>query len=109
MKAWFSKNTMTDRMASEFLIEHNASYAVVYRNNREGEKINYNVWKNPAALKNFNFMSVKDPFTAYMDIMNWQGGVLTENRETITLSDDSKIVKAGFDKKISFRKQKVTV
>jgi hypothetical protein len=45
-----------------------------------------------------------DPATAHMRIANWVGGVLPSAPETVEISDTSRIRKAGFDLRTSFRK-----
>jgi hypothetical protein len=55
-------------------------------------------------LKEIEFHKVKDPFTAFQDIQSFISGVLGNiEKEIITVGNDVKIHKAGFDK-WSFRK-----
>jgi hypothetical protein len=63
---------------------------------------------NEDNLKSVEFYRKLDPATTHMRIANYIGGVLPGGTETIELSDNSKIVKAGFDTKSSFRTPKGT-
>lgn len=56
-------------------------------------------------LKEYNFQTCKEPYTAYQDIFQYVSGVLNgvENK-MVKISDKDKIAKHGFDK-WSFRKQ----
>ena len=63
------------------------------------------VWINPVGLKAWDFFKVKDSFTMFMEVDQWVTGVLPQTKETVVLSDKSKIIKAGFDYKKSFRKE----
>lgn len=56
-------------------------------------------------LKDFEAYRAVDPATAHMAISNWIGGVLPTGPETVEISNSSKIRKAGFDLKTSFRKE----
>lgn len=66
----------------------------------------YNTFKiiiNPM-LRQYNFQRVKDPFTAFQDIQSFLSGVMgNTEREIITVDNDTRIAKHGFDK-WSFRK-----
>jgi hypothetical protein len=56
-------------------------------------------------LSDYNFQSIKDPYTAYQDIYMYISGVLGINqKELIEISDKNRIEKHGFDK-WSFRKK----
>lgn len=58
-------------------------------------------------LDNYKFYKVKDAFTAFQSIQSYISGVLgTKENDTIEVSNNSKIIKAGFDLKNSFRKDK---
>lgn len=63
------------------------------------------VWKFDCdGLKNINFPKILDPFTAYQELSMWVGGVLPKTgNEMVSISDEDKITKRGFDK-WSFRK-----
>ena len=55
-------------------------------------------------LKSLDFAKVIDPYQASQEIERWVSGVLTNaGNPMVSISDDSKITKYGFDKKISFR------
>jgi hypothetical protein len=58
-------------------------------------------------LAAFKFFKYKDAFTTFQEIQSYLSGVLgSPEPETIEVSDRSKIVKAGFDLKTSFRNRK---
>ena len=61
------------------------------------------IWANHDMLGKLNFATIKPPAEAHMEIANWVGGVLTTTKPMIELSNNDRIEKAGFDKKISFR------
>lgn len=67
-------------------------------------------YRNPVlrincCLKKYDFVKVKDPYTAFQDIMMYISGVLgTPNRPMIEIEDVVRLEAHGFDKKISFRK-----
>ena len=63
---------------------------------------------NFSELGTLNFQKVFDPYTANMEIERWIDGVLTNNSNNmVNISDTSKLIKAGFDNRISFRHRKV--
>lgn len=57
-------------------------------------------------LKDLELARVVPPTVAHELILRWVGGVLPSSKPTVEISDKSKIVKAGFDLKSSFRKGK---
>jgi hypothetical protein len=58
-------------------------------------------------LKELQFPKYKDAYSAFQEIQGYISGILgAADRPTIELSDRSKILKAGFDPKTSFRKGK---
>ena len=57
-------------------------------------------------LKSVDFYRVLPPAEAHRAIASWVGGVLPYSVPTLQLSDRSKIQKAGFDVRTSFRKAK---
>lgn len=57
-------------------------------------------------LKDVHFYRVMQPAEAHRAISSWVGGVLPYNAPTVEISDRSKIQKAGFDLRTSFRKMK---
>jgi len=59
---------------------------------------------NIATLKEVEFYRILDPATIHMEISNFIGGVLPSGPDTVEISDRSRILKAGFDLKSSFRK-----
>jgi len=60
-------------------------------------------------LKAFNMMTEIDSFQTWQEISMWIGGVMPGGQSPmVQISDTSKIIKAGFDPKISFRKRKET-
>lgn len=65
----------------------------------------YNVFLNPS-LKEFKFHSIMDPYAVYQELQMFFSNYLIQEKEIITLSDESEIVKKGFDLKDSFRNTK---
>lgn len=74
-------------------------------------------WKNKALylnkfeispnLNNYKFFKVQDTFTAFQSLQTYISGVMgTKENDIIEVDNKSKIVKAGFDLKTSFRKDK---
>jgi hypothetical protein len=64
---------------------------------------NFSLTTNPF-LKEFSFAKMRDPYTAHQELFQYIGGYLKQpDRPMVTLSDDDKIHKHGFDK-WSFRK-----
>lgn len=62
---------------------------------------------NGSFLKDYHYYELEHPAETHMKISNWVGGVLPfSGNPTVEISDISKIKKAGFDTKISFRRQK---
>ena len=58
-------------------------------------------------LKDLDFHKYKDSYSTFQDIQSYLSGILgIEQHPTLELSDRSKILKAGFDPKTSFRKGK---
>jgi len=58
-------------------------------------------------LKLWEFQKVLDPFSAYQELDMWMSGVLSYPQNImIEVSNESKIEKGGFDRKISFRHRK---
>jgi hypothetical protein len=58
-------------------------------------------------LGELKFYQYKDAYSAFQEIQSYISGVLgVDAKPTIELSDKSKIIKAGFDPKTSFRKGK---
>ena len=56
-------------------------------------------------LKDFDFIRVKDPFTAFQEIFMFKAGVLgNPEKEIITISDKDKAKQHGHDGKYSFKK-----
>lgn len=93
-------------------VEHNTPiFAVGYENTLHDLKYtidnrgrNYlGVSLNPT-LSKFQFQKVIDPYTAFQEISMYISGVLGVGKpDLIEVSDKTKIEKAGFDNKISFR------
>jgi hypothetical protein len=63
---------------------------------------------NISTLKDLKFFKVLDPATAHMRIANFIGGVLPHGTDVVEIGNTSKIRKAGFDTKTSFRMPKGT-
>jgi len=69
-------------------------------------KLDHNCILNPI-LKDYNFQKVIDPYTAMQEIQMYVSNDLVETQDKMAkVSDKSKIVKAGFDLKTSFRNTK---
>lgn len=58
---------------------------------------------NCSDLARLEAYRVCDPASAHMKISAWIGGVLPSGPETVEISDTSKLRKAGFDDRTSFR------
>jgi hypothetical protein len=59
-------------------------------------------------LKDFDFVRVKDPFTAFQEIFMFKAGVLgNPEKEIITISDKVKAQQHGHDGKYSFKKMPI--
>lgn len=84
---------------TQFLIEHGIVTGYYY--NKEYYSFNED------GLSDVQFFKVKDAFTANQDISNYVGGILPANANPmVEIGNNDKIVKAGFDTTISFRKRK---
>lgn len=113
---WFcNQPAFKEKAIIDFLCKHNAAIALILPEKHSHGGWNWfdtgepkheksNVWINPSNLKAWEFYKVKDSFSMFMEVDQWVSGVLPQNKETVVLSDKSKIVKAGFDVKTSFRK-----
>lgn len=68
-----------------------------------------NIWRiDTAELKDYGFARAVNPFTAYQEISMWVGGVIPRQpANSVTISDEARIAKHGFDVKTSFRKPKI--
>jgi hypothetical protein len=64
------------------------------------------VLANGDFLADLEFYKMKPPQEAHQEISQFLGGVLTHQEKMVSLSNDDKIRKAGFDRR-SFRKEKV--
>lgn len=66
---------------------------------------NKNLILNPC-LKDFEFYKCMDTYQVFQELEMYIGGVLGSNgKDTVEVSDESKIVGKGFDLKTSFRKE----
>lgn len=83
---------------SKWLIENKIVTGVV---GQVGRTIKCSI--NIHNLSDYEFYRVVDAPTAHMEISRYVGGVLSNNPDTVKLSDKSKILKAGFDYSSSFR------
>lgn len=89
-------NTPTLNNHTKFLIENKITIAVITR-----EDIFIN-----CSLNNYHFYKVLDTYSAFQELNMWITGVLSYPQNImVEVSNESKIEKAGFDKKTSFRKQ----
>lgn len=66
-----------------------------------GQKI---VWN--ASLRDFDFMRIKDPYTAFQEISMYLGNMAFPNKPIPKISNNDMIEAKGFDLKHSFRKDK---
>lgn len=96
----------------EFLIDNKAAFAIIAfsdKGSRGSKKLDSDMSKlNPSFLGKMGFQSIIEPFQMYQKVMQFQSGVLTNNPVIAEVSNNSKIQKAGFDTKTSFRKPKQT-
>lgn len=114
---WFcNQPAFQEKNVVDFLCEHHAAFALIlpvehtyggwnWRKTNIPRHAKSKVWINPVGLKAWDFFKVKDSFTMFMEVDQWVTGVLPQTKETVVLSDKSKIIKAGFDYKKSFRKE----
>lgn len=66
---------------------------------------NKNLILNPS-LKDFEFYKCMDTYQVFQELEMYIGGVIGSNgKDTVEVSDESKIVGKGFDLKTSFRKE----
>jgi hypothetical protein len=73
-----------------------------------GDDIKLMIVKNPNLADMFFFQEI-DPFTCYQEIAMYLGGVIGQQaKPMVVLSDIERVQKAGFDKKLSFRKAKAS-
>lgn len=57
-------------------------------------------------LRDFDFQSVKDPYTAFQELYQFLANQARPEPEMIETSDETRLEAHGFDKKFSFRKEK---
>lgn len=95
LKNYFEVNPADNK--TEFLIQNKITIAVLFENTLH---IN-------CKLSEYDFYKVFDTFTAFQELNMWLSGTLSYPPNImVEISNESKIEKAGFDKKFSFRKQK---
>lgn len=83
-----------------WLITNNTAIFMYYTTSNTLELIT-----NPVNIKACGFYKVLSPFQAYQELSMWVGGVLCgRENPMVTISNDDKIAKHGFDTK-SFRKE----
>ena len=88
---------------TDWLIDHHVTILTSWRP-PFWKKKEVPVQVNHGCLKDLEFYRKVDPSTAHMRISSFVSGVLPFNRETVQLSDQDRIRKAGFDLKGSFRR-----
>lgn len=98
---------------TSWMIENRVITGYVYRERRYDQDTgryitNHVLEANIDRLADLEFYRVLDPATAHMRIASYIGGVLPSGPATIELSDRSRLLKAGFDDKESFRTPKGT-
>ena len=105
IKSWALDNKIVTAISG---VEQNSitewnrlGYTLFDRYNRK-----QSVLVNSDALKTIEFYRALPPAEAHRAIASWVGGVLPFSVPTLQLSDRSKIQKAGFDLRTSFRKAK---
>lgn len=97
---FFSNKENFNKLEGIFL-EHNAPVFVARM--EKYSKDGYKIVLNPI-LKNYSFTKVKDPFSAHQELYQFVSGYLkSPERDMVTISDEDKIHKHGFNK-WSFRK-----
>lgn len=97
-------NPMSDvskKRLLDWMIDNQAANAVI-----ENEAGQTTARLNTATLSDYHLYKIFDPWSTHMEISRFVGGVLPMSRETVEISDKSRILKAGFDVKTSFRKRK---
>lgn len=91
--------TPVDKL-SVWALDNKAATAILTRAPRESWNAPYEMARaclNCAGLGDRELYKVVDPATAHMRIQDYLMGVLPQSHETVTLTDTSKIRKAGFD------------
>ena len=107
----FFAGEYTPKSVYEIFYDHKVPVFVFFDTKRcinlyKPELGDYNLNLNPL-LKDFSFQKVMDAVTCNQEIQMYISGVLgVGEKETVVPSDKSKIVKAGFDVKTSFRNTK---
>jgi hypothetical protein len=105
IRQWSLDNKVTTAISG-------ANTAAITDYNRRGYDLfnsfhqKYEVLLNSDALKDVQMYRALPPAEAHRAISAWVGGVLPFNTPTEVLSNRSKIIKAGFDLRTSFRKMK---
>lgn len=94
--------TPPDRLMG-WAIDHRAAVAVIRNDPDRRDRVLAEI--NGAGLGKLGFMRVMDPATAHMRIAAFLSGVLPHHRETVTITDEDRARKAGFDQ-VSFRDTK---
>jgi hypothetical protein len=87
-----------------FMFTENPKLKYDYKQKRWLNKDELVYIKSNFELKSYHFFKVKDSYTAFQELSQFLGGVLTK-RETIknNLSDKDKVKQYGFDLKYGFR------
>jgi hypothetical protein len=98
-----SKNLASDITNDELFIKYNAP--VLLLKFKEEYRNKFEIITNPI-LTEFNFFQIKDSYTAYQEIEQYLSNILVKEKPIIKLSENDRIIKAGFDTKQSFRHRK---
>jgi hypothetical protein len=100
-----SQNKLRELSYKDFTDLHReVGSPIIYVGLESGRYLDYIVI-NPL-LKRYQFQKVKDPYTTFQDIDFFISNFMGTMPEMVTLSNEDRIVKHGFDKKTSFRKDK---
>ena len=99
---WFAECREKQNNFAQLFLDHKCPvFVAAYQTGRRGEvgKIVYS-----ACLKEYEFVRIFDPFTAFQEISMYFGGLAQPNRPIPEVSDSDMIIAKGFDE-WSFRKE----
>ena len=94
--SWVKENNVIIGSTGSYLTKETASNLYINGNNYGNNFIS-----NHSSLKNLKFQQAIDGLDLFNEISMWISNL--NQKEIITLNNEEKLVKAGFDKKISFR------
>ena len=99
--AHFTPSESFRKKITDWMISNHVVTGVITREHMSRDD-SVGVRVNGAFLSDFEIYKLLDPATAHMEISSWIGGVLPHSPDTMDLTDESRLEKAGFDRH-SFR------